>query len=76
MPGSSHSEAVELNGAGNANIPVKCPPSVNEKFLIRKMDFRILPMLFVIYVSAFLDRRVLNILLVFCAMLTFFVVLI
>lgn len=35
---------------------VKCPPSVNEKALIRKIDFRVVPILFLLYVAAFLDR--------------------
>lgn len=41
-----------------ANIisPVQCPPSVNEKALMRKIDRRLLPMLFIVYTAAFLDR--------------------
>lgn len=35
---------------------VVCPPSINEKALIRKIDLRVVPILFIIYVAAFLDR--------------------
>jgi hypothetical protein len=33
--------------------------SVDERLLVRKIDLRVMPMLFFIYVAAFLDRRVL-----------------
>ncbi|KAL8804913.1 MAG: hypothetical protein Q9223_005537 [Gallowayella weberi] len=32
------------------------PTNINEKALLRKIDFRVIPVLFVIYVAAFLDR--------------------
>ncbi|MCJ1268728.1 hypothetical protein MMC22_008616 [Lobaria immixta] len=31
-------------------------PSIDEKALLRKIDFRVIPILFIIYVAAFLDR--------------------
>ena len=33
-------------------------PAVDHKALLRKIDFKVLPMLFLIYVAAFLDRYV------------------
>ena len=33
-------------------------PTVNHMALLRKIDFKVLPMLFLIYVAAFLDRHV------------------
>jgi hypothetical protein len=36
--------------------PVQCPPLIDEKALVRKIDMRVIPMLFFIYVAAFLDR--------------------
>ena len=39
------------------SMDIPSPPSgINEKALTRKIDLRVLPMLFVIYVAAFLDR--------------------
>jgi hypothetical protein len=32
------------------------PPGVDEVKLLRKIDIRVMPMLFLIYVAAFLDR--------------------
>ena len=58
MSGLDDSGVLESDGAGKATFPTQCPPSVNEKTLVRKMDFKILPMLFIVYVAAFLDRRV------------------
>lgn len=65
MSESDGPKALEMNATGDADNPVNCPPSVNEKALVRKMDFKILPMLFIIYVSAFLDRQVPQTLLIF-----------
>ena len=44
------SDAVEVGSSE------KSPSSVNEKKLMRKIDLKVLPMLFLIYVAAFLDR--------------------
>lgn len=38
------------------DAPITPPPGVNEKALVRKIDFRLIPMLFIIYFAAFLDR--------------------
>lgn len=35
---------------------VQVPSTINERALVRKIDLRLLPVLFVIYVAAFLDR--------------------
>lgn len=40
------------------DVPV-IPPSVDEAALMRKIDLRVMPMLFIIYLVAFLDRYVL-----------------
>ena len=34
----------------------RCPNSVNEKALLRKIDLRVIPILFILYFAAFLDR--------------------
>lgn len=33
-------------------------PPINESKLVRKIDFRVLPILFIVYVVSFLDRQV------------------
>lgn len=48
-------DALELEGLENANSPARYP-LVNEKALLRRIDFKVLPMLFLVYVAAFLDR--------------------
>ncbi|KAL8825954.1 MAG: hypothetical protein Q9191_004096 [Dirinaria sp. TL-2023a] len=40
----------------NSDASIECPQSIDEKALVRKIDFRVLPVLFVLYVAAFLDR--------------------
>ena len=35
---------------------VNCPSSIDEKALMRKVDLHVIPMLFLIYLAAFLDR--------------------
>jgi hypothetical protein len=35
---------------------VACPASTTEKKLVRKIDGRLIPMLFIIYIASFLDR--------------------
>ena len=35
---------------------LEAPPSVDEKALLRKIDLRVIPMLFLLYLAAFLDR--------------------
>lgn len=37
---------------------VELLPPINEKVLLRKIDRRVIPVLFVIYMAAFLDRYV------------------
>jgi hypothetical protein len=41
-----------------ASTAVQCPPSVNEKKLMRKIDLRVIPILMLILVASFLDRYV------------------
>jgi hypothetical protein len=50
------SNGPESTSRGSSPLPVTCPPSIDEKKLMRKIDFRLLPILFIIYVAAFLDR--------------------
>lgn len=38
------------------SMSIECPPSINERALIRRIDFKVIPILFVLYVAAFLDR--------------------
>ncbi|KUJ08327.1 putative allantoate permease [Mollisia scopiformis] len=42
--------------SGNGRLPLECPASIDEHALVTRIDRRLLPMLFVIYVAAFLDR--------------------
>ena len=67
MSEMDESGVLESNGAGKDSFSAQRPPSINEKVLVRKMDFKILPILFIVYVAAFLDRRVERSLPVFCA---------
>lgn len=46
----------ELTHSEAPQAPAQCPPSINERALVRRIDFRVLPVLFVIYLAAFLDR--------------------
>ena len=39
-----------------ASMPAQSFPSIDEKALLRKIDFRVIPILFIIYVASFLDR--------------------
>ncbi len=48
-------DALEREGLEKANSPAQYP-LVNEKALLRRIDFKVLPMLFLVYVAAFLDR--------------------
>lgn len=41
-----------------ASAAIQCPPSVNEKKLMRKIDLRVIPTLMLILVASFLDRYV------------------
>lgn len=45
-----------LSSAENAPTAVECPPTIDEKALLRKIDIRVIPMLFLLYLAAFLDR--------------------
>lgn len=40
------------------SMDAKVPSFINEKALMRKIDLRVIPVLFVIYLVAFLDRWV------------------
>ena len=51
-----YSEVVSTTASPSSYEAVECPPSINEKALVRKIDFRVIPILFVLYVAAFLDR--------------------
>lgn len=57
MSGYGTPIALELSEAEKIDSS-RCPPSIDEKALIRKLDFKILPILFVVYIAAFLDRYV------------------
>lgn len=49
----------ESTSSENMLMPVKtiqCPPSAVERALVRRIDCRLIPILFLIYVAAFLDR--------------------
>lgn len=37
-------------------LPVECPPHTTEAALVRKIDFRVIPILCILYLLAFLDR--------------------
>ena len=56
MSGSNVPDMEKLNEGEKLPSTPRCPPSINEKALVRKIDFKILPMLFLVYVAAFLDR--------------------
>ncbi|CAD6588825.1 MAG: hypothetical protein ASARMPRED_003737 [Alectoria sarmentosa] len=45
-----------INSAENAPPTLECPPTIDEKALLRKIDIRVIPILFLLYLSAFLDR--------------------
>ena len=42
--------------AENGSATFETPSSIDEKALLRKIDLRVLPMLFILYLAAFLDR--------------------
>lgn len=50
-------KTLSLKGSIDQLSP-ECPRSINEAALVRKIDLRLLPMLFIVYVAAFLDRYV------------------
>ena len=52
--GSSESHDPTQNE--RAPMPAQFSLSIDEKALLRKIDFRVIPILFIIYVAAFLDR--------------------
>ena len=54
---STHSPDMD-SSTERENTPdlVPCPPSVSEKALLRKIDLRVIPVLFILYLAAFLDR--------------------
>ena len=57
---SEHSPDVtskaSLSSAEKAGVALECPPTINEKALLRKIDIHVIPMLFLVYLAAFLDR--------------------
>ena len=55
MPGLEASTTVE-KAEETVTVLEQCPSSIDEKALVRKLDFKILPMLFIIYLASFLDR--------------------
>jgi len=46
----------DITDSKDAEASMACPASITESKLVRKIDWRLLPMLFVIYIFAFLDR--------------------
>jgi hypothetical protein len=46
----------DITNSKDAETSMACPASITENRLMRKIDWRLLPMLFVIYIVAFLDR--------------------
>lgn len=38
------------------NLVIQCPPHTTEAALIRKVDFKVIPILMILYMMAFLDR--------------------
>ena len=52
------SDSHESTSNGSASNSVQCPSSIEEKALIKKIDVRVIPILFLIYLAAFLDRWV------------------
>lgn len=53
----AHLEIVDLGGS-EMKIDDGLSAAIDEKKLLRKIDFKVMPMLFVIYVAAFLGRLV------------------
>lgn len=45
-----------ISSAENATPTLECPSTVDEKALLRKIDVRVIPILFILYLAAFLDR--------------------
>lgn len=45
-----------ISSAENAALTLERPPGINEKALLRKIDLRVVPILFLVYLAAFLDR--------------------
>ena len=41
-------------------LPVQSLSLIDEKALVRRIDYRLLPILFIVYMAAFLDRSVLE----------------
>lgn len=50
------SESHDPTQSERVPMPAQSSPSIDEKVLLRKIDFRVIPILFIIYVAAFLDR--------------------
>ncbi|KAI9854642.1 MAG: hypothetical protein M1824_000228 [Vezdaea acicularis] len=48
--------ANEKGAAGYDDAPIQCPPHTTEAKLMRKIDFRVIPFLIVMYFLCFLDR--------------------
>lgn len=56
MTSSNTSDELKVGCMEKMIAPAQCPLPIDERALIRKMDLKILPMLFLCYVAAFLDR--------------------
>lgn len=54
---SPHSTSRDsITSIEDASATIQPPPTIDEKALLRKIDTRVIPMLFVLYLAAFLDR--------------------
>ncbi len=53
---TDHELSDSHGSTASENAAIQTPSTINEKALIRKIDLRLLPVLFVIYLAAFLDR--------------------
>lgn len=45
-----------ISSAEKAPATIEYPPTIDEKALLRKIDIRVIPILFLLYLAAFLDR--------------------
>ena len=49
-----------LSGSYDDDLHVQCPPHTTESKLVRRIDFRVIPCLCIMYLLAFLDRSVMS----------------
>lgn len=45
-----------ISGGYDDDLHVQCPPHTTERKLVRRIDFRVIPCLCIMYLLAFLDR--------------------